>query len=348
MSNTVSLLGQSRTDMSERIPFGENQAEQTEEAKGKEKEQGSVFAGDLNLCEDPIAQKRKEAQEKAMQMIQDAWESDRAVEENLQEYRDHYEEMKKLRKEAADEVDAIEQKKQEIQEAYGVEPDSQEQKDLELLCKRADYMAGDFDSALTKEEWERCAQLEKEGLSDYQQYGLELHKRAAYFKSEMAEAQKQMKGDQESIRGIQLERLKYHTMTDARKDADEVLESAGKEIIGMLVDEVKDNVDEAKEEAEEKAEKAKEEKKEEEEQLDEVKLKRARQEAMILGTKEAVEEARAQERKSKAPDVDPNDLAEIADSYRHTGDVQQSLEDLKYEMKLLDADLKGIQVDETL
>lgn len=348
MSRAVSLVGQSTTEILERLNQTENKTEQAEERRTEKREKGSVFAGDLNLCDDSVAQKRKEAQKKAMQVLQDAWESDGYFEEEVQERRDHYAKMEMLRSEAADEVESINQKNQEIKETYGVADDSQEQKDFELLCKKADYMAGNFDSPLTKEEWERCAQIEKEGLSDYQKYGLELHNRAAYFKGEMAEAEKQMKDDQADIRRIQLDHLKVHIMVDAQKDADKILESASKEIIGMLTDEVVDKIDEAKEEAAEKAEETTEKKKEEEEALDEIRLKRAQQEALMLGTKEAVEEAKAQERKSEMPDIHVEDMVDIANSYRHADDIKQSIEDIKNNMKLLDADLKGIQVDEEI
>lgn len=348
MGKTVSLIGQSGTEILERMNQAKNHTEQAEETKTKKEEKGSIFAGDLNLCEDPIAQKRREAQQKAMQVVQDAWESDRSIDKEVQEHRDHYAKMDELRSEAADEVASLNAKKQEIKEAYGVADDSQEQKDLELLCKRDDYMAGDFGSELTKEEWERCAQLEREGLSDYQRYGLELHQRANHFKSEMEEAEKQMKGDQANIRAIQLERLKFHTMADAQRNADEILENARKEIIGMITEEAVDHIDESKEEAEEKAEETTEKKKEEEEKIEEARLKRAQQEAMILGTKEAVEEAKAQERKSETSDINIEDMVDIVKSYRQAEDIKQSIEDIKNNMRLLDADLKGIQVDEEL
>ena len=39
-------------------------------------------------------------------------------------------------------------------------------------------------------------------------------------------------------------------------------------------------------------------------------------------------------------------MIDIAKVYKQSGDVQQSLGDIKDSMKLLEADLKGIKVDE--
>ena len=41
--------------------------------------QKTFFAGNTNLANDSITQKRKEAQEKAMKVVTDAWESDKTI-----------------------------------------------------------------------------------------------------------------------------------------------------------------------------------------------------------------------------------------------------------------------------
>lgn len=344
----VSMAGQNNTEILERFNGQDKKAERSENDKAKKEDKGAVFAGDLNLMQDPVTQKREEAQKRAMKLVQDAWDVDRAIDKNVQERRDHYSKMRDLKSEATDELMSVEQDKQAIKEFYEIEDDSKEQQDLELLCKDVDIKNGVSDSSLTMEELERIAQIEKEGLTEYQQRGLELHKRASHFKREIREAEKQMKDDQANIRSIQLERLKKNPMLAAQYDAEKMLENASKEIIGMLQEEAVDHIDEVKEEAEEKAEETTEEKKEEKEKLDEAKLERAEREAMMLGTKEAIEKARAEERKSEAPDMDVENMVDIAKSYNHSEGVKQTLEDIKVNMKLLDADLKGIQVDEGL
>lgn len=353
MGRSVSMVGQSSTEILERLQQRDSKTQPAQDGKEenavKEEKQGqSIFAGDLNLIQnnDPVEQKRREAQRQAMKMIQDAWESDIAIDSIIQESRDHYAKMSELRNEAQDEIMSINEDKEATRELYGVDADSQEQKDLELLYKQMDYMNGDFDSELSDDEWKRIMEINKEPLTEYQQRGLELHKRTLPFQNEIKEAEKQMKGDQASIRAIKLNRLKKDPMVEAQRDAKEIRENASKQIIGLLQNEAVENIDEAKEEAEEKAEETTEEKKEQQEQMDEAKLERAQREAMTLGTKEAVDRLKAELRKSEAPDVNVEEMADIARSYSYSSDVKQSLEEIKNNMNLLEADLKGIQVDE--
>ncbi len=42
-----------------------NQADKTEDGKSTKKDKSKVFAGDLNLIDDPVTKKRKEAQQKS-------------------------------------------------------------------------------------------------------------------------------------------------------------------------------------------------------------------------------------------------------------------------------------------
>lgn len=318
------------------------------ENPNEKSEKKSIFAGDLNLIEDPIAKKREEAQKQAMKVVQDAWDSDRAIDKEVQDRRDHYDKMSRLHSEAQDEVLQLEQEKQNAKEYYGIQDDSTEQQDVELLCKLEDYRNGDLKSSLTKEEWERVAELGKEPLSEYQEKVLTLHKRESHFKSEMKEAKKQMQDDQADIRAIRIERLKNQPMIEAQENAEKIEESASKEIIGMLQQEALDKMEEEREEEQEKAEEKTEKKEEKEEQLEKQQLERAKQEAMVLKTKEAVEKAESLERKAKAPDIETGEMTDMITSDHTQNNVQQSLEEIKTNMKLLDADLKGIQVDQEI
>lgn len=351
MGRSVSMVGQSSTEILERLQQRDSKTEQTQDGKEEnavKEEKQSIFAGNLNLIQnsDPVEQKRKEAQRQAMKMIQDAWETDIAIDNIIQESRDHYAKMVAVRNEAQDEIMSINEDKEAARELYGVDADSQEQKDLELLYKQMDYKNGDIDSELSADEWKRIMEINKEPLTEYQQRGLELHKRTLPLQSEMREAEKQMKGDQASIRAIKLKRLEKDPMVEAQREAKEIRENASREIIGLLQNEAVENIDEAREEAEEKAEETTQEKKEQQEQMDEAKLERAKREAMMLGTEEAVDRLKSELRKSEAPEVNVEEMVDIARSYSHSSDVKQSLEEIKNNMNLLEADLKGIQVDQ--
>ena len=254
--------------------------------------------------------------------------------------------MKTLYSEAQDEVLKINDQKKALREQHMVEPDSQEQKDLELLEKRQVCMSGKFNIELTEEEWKRCEEIDKAGLTNYQEQALELNKRSIHFREERKEAQKGMKEDVAKIKAIRLERLKSDPMVEAEKNADQIMENASKEIIGLLKQEAIDNMDEKQQEAEEKAKDTKEEKKEEEKKLEEQKLEREKQEAMMMQTKEAARKVRAQQKRVEASDVDMGEIVTLARDYRQPENVSQTLNEIKNNMKLLEADLKGIQVDE--
>lgn len=198
MSRITSYGKQSITDLLGKMNQAENainQADKTEDGKSTKKDKSKVFAGDLNLIDDPVTKKRKEAQQKALKVVKDAWDIDRSIDADIQEQRDHYDKMKTLYSEAQDEVLKINDQKKALREQHMVEPDSQEQKDLELLEKRQVCMSGKFNIELTEEEWKRCEEIDKAGLTNYQEQALELNKRSIHFREERKEAQKGMKED---------------------------------------------------------------------------------------------------------------------------------------------------------
>ena len=90
-----------------------------------------------------------------------------------------------------------------------------------------------------------------------------------------------MKAEYGAIRAIRQERLKDHGMVDAKKEAEEILADAGKEIIGMLAGEAQDHIDEELEEKVEDAKEKAEEKEEQEEKLEEQRAEKEEQQAQL-------------------------------------------------------------------
>lgn len=313
---------------------------------GAKNQKQTLFGGDLSIANDPIALKRKEAQEKAWKIVKNAWANDMTVDESVQERREHYAQMEALRKEATESLADINDDKEVLRELYGVGADSQEQKDLELLEKEQDYKNGVSFDAPTKEEMERLAELHQQPLTEYQERALELNNQAGNLKLQIEDANRRMRDDTSDLYSIRQERLKSKAMLEAQDAAEDIMETVNDEIIGMLLQEAKEHIDEKMEESKEKAEKAAEEQEEKEEQLEEVKLERAVQEAMIEGTKEAVEKAKAIQRQNEAPDMEMTEMVDIAKGSDVSKDVGQSLDEIKNSMKLLEADLKGIKVDQ--
>lgn len=310
--------------------------------------QKTLFVGNTNLANDPIALRRKEAQEKAWNIVKNAWDSDKAIDDMIQGRKEHYAQMEKIKETSLFELSQIKEEKENLRNMYGVEADSKEQKDLELLQKAQEINAGVSDEELTEKERQYLAELYQGELTEYQSRVLEQNERAVDLKKQIADADKQMRDVTADLHSIEKERLKSNPMLEAKNAADDIMAVANEEIIGMLIQESKEHIDEKMEEAKEKAKKSMEEKEEKEEQLDELKLKRAVQEAMIEGTREAVEKARAIERQADAPDIEISEMVQMTQGIESSKNVEQSLEEIKNSMNLLEADLKGIKVDEEI
>ncbi len=315
----------------------------------REKSRQTIFAGDLNL--DPIAEKRKKAQEKAMKIVQDAWARDREIEDGIKKRENHYEQMKAEVEEYNKEISRLQGAEEELKETYQIDPESQEQKDLELLEKQQDIGKGLVASSeLTEEEAQRLEELNGQPLTDYQKRALTLHDEAGVFKVRRDESEKKLKDDLADIRSIKQELLarKRTPMQEAQEAKEEVYEQASKEIVSMIWEDGKEHVDEVQEENEKKAEETGEKKEEEEERLDELKEQRLIEEALIEGTKEALEQAEAEvrRRENEAPVLDIDEMLDYNSDSGNSTDVSKSLDELKFSMNLLEADLKGIKVDQ--
>ena len=220
--------------------------EEQQAGKGK-KNQKSVFAGELNGIQDNILVKQQKARKEALKVVTDTWSGDKKIDNGLKERRERIkslqEEVGNAKKELAD----IARQQEDLQERYGIDADSAEQKDLELWLKSRE--AGrNPEVSLTKEERERLAGLAGQELTEYQSRVLELDSYGDYHRAIIAEDEKQIEIENKIIRDTKLERLKKDPMQGAQKQAEAIEEAAGKEILGMLAEEGKEHVDKEQEE----------------------------------------------------------------------------------------------------
>ena len=309
---------------------------------------GTFFAGNSNLDMDPIAVKRREARKKAWDIVSSAWDSDKNIDASVQKSRDKYVQMRELEEESNNELNRINSEMDALKKEYKVEPDSKEQKELELIVKynksRNDITA----EKLTDEEMEQYNSIDLDNLTEYQNRMLELYDQKEQPEKDLEDAKKEIIKAGKEITAIGIERLKKHLMVDANKDADVIMKAASDEIMSMIVDEGMDHSDEKLEEIKEDTEKNAEEKKEKEEELQEIKEEKAIQEALIKGTKETIDKAKAVEREGNNENMDMSEMVDLAvkNITQPGGDVSQSLNEVKNSMALLEADLKGIKVDE--
>lgn len=320
-----------------------------QKASEKQRRKNTIFAGDLPLHKDPITLRRQQAQKKAMQFVQDAWKGDRKTDQSMEEYRALAEGQRKELQLNQDKIQECRDRKENLQKGYGVEADSQEQKDLELLEKS--YYPWVYGEDFTEEEEQRLAELREEPLTEYQQKCLEIDKEESYFRNRVEKAEIAIEAYSGAVTSMKIERLKFHKMTDAQNNADKVMEQAGKDIQGLLVGEAKDHVDETYEEQRESAEKNADEKEEQEEKIE---LRKEQKELMEARIEEAQQENRDAEKAGKEQERDAReeasllkDMADAGLNVAGAGDaVKAEIKDMLNKMKLIEADIKGIEVDE--
>lgn len=300
--------------------------EEQQTGKGKKK---NVFAGSLNGMQDNILLKKKQAQKEALKVVTDTWNGDRKIDNDVKE---RGERIKRLREEAGNaqkELNEIAGQQEELRKRYGVDADSGEQKDLELLLKSREAKRNP-EVSLTKEERERLAAIEGQERTEYQNRVLELDSFGDYQRNVISEAKKEIEMENSIIRETKKERLKKDPMLDAQKQADAIEEAAGKEVLGMLIDEGKEHVDKEQEEKKEQADEAKEKKEEQEELL--AKRKDERKEA----------EKRAEALAESLPVEQFLGLEETQD------EIKKEIQNIVDKMKLIEEDIKGAAVDKTL
>lgn len=287
--------------------------------------QKNVFAGSLNGSLDPIARKQQEAKKQVMKIIGDARESDQKLEDDLAERRNNIKNHRQTIGKANDELKLIENARQELREHYGIEEDSQEEQDLKLLEKERNSKKPDSSFELTKQEKERLQEIREEGLTEYQKRSMDMLNSGSPYEQEIAEAQKKIKEEDGAISAIKKVMLKSKTMIKAQKNADDVMDAARDEIVGMLVDEAKDHIDEEMEEKKEAAEEKAEKEKEEQEKIEKQK--------------------EGKEEKEEFSEQIAASTEFVVEAEKSIEDIQREVKKIMDDMKLLEEDLKGAAVD---
>lgn len=277
------------------ILFAGAQSGRSTAAESGEQEQAgrkTVFAGNLNrnqesTLRDRIAEKKARAQEKAMKVVGEAFHGEMKIDEGMEESRQR---VKELREE----------------------------------CKELQGGLNDLDRR--RETLDAARENGEIGEEEYQQELEDLKQEKLTQEQKLAQSQGEIRGENASIRGTRLERLKYHPMADAWKEADAIMDAAGDEVIGMAVQEAVDHVDEEAEKREEQAQKIKEEREEKKELLE--KQKERKEEAEVW-----------------LEELSPGEFSDLTKS---SEEVQKEVQDMLRKMNLLEEDIKGAKVDETV
>ena len=288
---------------------------------------------------DPVAESKKRAQKQAMKMIGDAFAGDAKIDADLDSRRQKVQQLGREIGENNRAIHEIEASRAQLRENYGIEADSQEEKDLKLLEKEVESKLSGSQIRLTREETEEIARIQANGLTEYQQRSLEMKRHESPYAEAVYAAWEELQTENAVIRATSLERLKSDPMVKAQKQADAVLDAAGKEAMGMLfeegVDHIKEEQTEEKEKAQQRAEKAA----ELEERIDLVKEKETELEERIDSAKE----------KEKQQEKLTQDILEAAANMTENGRevslAKQEIKEMLGKMKLIEEDVKGAAVD---
>lgn len=193
-----------------------------------------------------------------------------------------------------------------------------------------------------QEQKEQLKEEYPDGGEDYDAYMKELNEMESHWKKEMQKGQSLVADSTSAIKAVKQEALKHHGMTDAVKAAEETMEAASKEMIGMLMNEAKDTVDEELEETVEKAEEAKEEKTEQEAELKEAQIE---QEKKAKELEEELEKRRRARENRPAPPSAESHAALMQDLQNRQKEIIDNTNQILEEQTLLPEEIKGIMVD---
>lgn len=325
---------------------GANTAKDAAKETNRQNGKAVVKAGNLNIPKSAMEKRRDAARWQASQIVKSAFSKDLSTDAGITELQDKLKELgdgivkdrKNLKENEARLAKAIED--------GGVQEDSAEKKDVDFLIamdkKRAS--ANPFDK-ITEEEQARIDEIESKGLTEYQALARELAPINDELNKRIFHSEMQTKGIQLGLEDLSVERLKSSPVGEAKDKADELMNAATKDIIGMLQNEALEHIEEAVEE--EKA-KAKEKADKDEEQQEEIEEARAARKENENETARARQERKNQEALlEEAIDSSVSAAAGMSEIDRVQTEVKSQLERVINKANLLPEDLKGTQVDAT-
>ena len=294
--------------------------------EGQKKSSGKMIdASGIFKISDPIADKKKQAQKKAMKVIGDAFAGEQKIDDDMERRRQNVHDLNKTIGESNRAIKELEDNRALLREQYGVEQESQEEKDLQLLAKEVDSKVTGSRNRLSLIEVKKIAEIKKNGLSEYQQRSLEVKEAESPYMENLTSANNEVQVENSIITATKIERLKSQSMFNAQKQADSIMDAAADEIMGILITEGKDHIDKEMEEKKEAAEKQEEKKEELEEKIEVTKEKKEELEEVTEDIIETTEEL-------------TSGIADVTSA-------QQEIKDMMSKMKLLQEDIKGATVD---
>lgn len=293
----------------------------------------AIYVGDLVNRQEMVSDKFAQAQKSAVKRLMDQFESDLAIDEGMEESETLIGELEKHAVGAGQKLKELDERREEIMKRYEIAPDSQEQKDLELVQKENAAKKDPFNEELklTPEEKERLKEMPP--LTNYQKEMLECDKEEEKYRGILNDNRQDIIIENATIHATKKALLKTHPMVDAKKDAEAIIKNALKEQVGDLMQEGVDKVDEDMEE----------EKKEQLEAREEALEEKIRREKM---KKEEAEQER--ENQELQETVFSATMQAVSGSQQAILNLQTDVKTLIQDQIVLDVDMKGLRVDQSV
>ena len=283
------------------------------------------ITGRGSQLESRIQQKRDQARKQAMKLINDAWDADKKAADGIDALnKDKQNQLNRLSEYKQSLKEADEREKQ-LQEEYNIDPDSQEQKDLELLKKYQNYSNGSDYADFSKEEVERLKELQNTPRTEYQDKALMLNGYRGEVRNQISMTEYKLMAISESVHDSKIDRLKSQDMLKADDSADRILDAAEKDVLGMVIDDAKENIDKKMEE--------------------EAAKKRDEQQERIDDSKQDAREQREIIRNDAKTDMLDINNGLSGKDVNNVEEVQKHIQKMLNDEKLINEDLKGIRID---
>lgn len=293
----------------------------------------TIDGSELNLGNESIEEKKKKAQKIAMELMGSAFKRDNDIDKEIEQCNERAEIHKKENEEYSMLLSDIKDEEENLKEIYDVDSESKEQSDLDLLIKEKESIRHPDKVKLTPEEKADLIKIKNKPLTEYQERMLKLDDEKFELNEKIDENKENIRKEYGTARGIALERLKYHEMVDAKKQGDEVIKAANKEIMGTIIDEAKKDIDDKYEDEKQKAEdKAK------EEEIIEDRIEKSK------------EQSKEDEEKLEKIYELKQDILELSknNNRNSSNDMKKSLDLIVAELQLSQEDLKGAAVDQNV
>ena len=323
-----------------------NQAKDTDKKNNGHNGKAVVKAGNLNIPKTALEKRRDAARWQAGQIVKSAFSKDLSTDAGIKELEDK---LKDLGDGIVNDRKNLKENEARLAKAMedgGVTEDSNEKKEIDFLISmdKKRTSANPFDK-ITEEEQARIDAIEAKGLTDYQSLARELAPINDELNKRIFYSEMQTKGIQLGIEELNTDRLKSSPVGEARAQAEEIMDAATKDIIGMLLNDTMEHIEEV---AEEEKTKAKEKSEKEEKKQEEIDEARAARKEKENEAERAREKRRNQEALlEEAIDSSVSVAAGMSEIDRVQSEVKSQLERVINKANLLPEDLKGTQVDTT-